>query len=81
MLNGTNEKTPYIPNLDGGLTFGVSVDCVIFGYKKGKLKVLLIKRNAEPFTGSWALPGDLVEREQDIDDSASFVLKSLTQCQ
>jgi len=37
----------------------LSVDCVVFGYRQGKIRVLLIERGAEPFKGSWALPGDL----------------------
>jgi 8-oxo-dGTP diphosphatase len=58
--------------------FGLSVDCVVFGYNKGKIQVLLIERNAEPFKGSWALPGDLVSLDLDLKDAASSVLKSLT---
>jgi hypothetical protein len=29
--------------------FGLSVDCVVFGYHDGEIKVLLIQRGAEPF--------------------------------
>lgn len=58
--------------------FGLSVDCVVFGYNKGKIQVLLIERNAEPYKGSWALPGDLVSLDLDLKDAANSVLKSLT---
>ena len=58
--------------------FGLSVDCVVFGYNQGKIQVLLIERNAEPFKGSWALPGDLVSIDMDLKDAASSVLNSLT---
>jgi 8-oxo-dGTP diphosphatase len=58
--------------------FGFSVDCVVFGYTQGKVKVLLIKRGAEPYLGSWALPGDLVNPEQNLLESANSVLNHLT---
>lgn len=58
--------------------FGLSVDCVVFGYHQGRLKVLLIQRGAEPFKGEWALPGDLVYPNEAIDVSAKRILKELT---
>lgn len=58
--------------------FGLSVDCVIFGYHQGSLKLLLIKRGADPYKGAWALPGDLVSMDEALDDSASRILKHLT---
>ncbi len=58
--------------------FGMSVDCVVFGYHDSKLKVLVIKRGASPYKGSWALPGDLVYPNENIEDAAVRVLKDLT---
>ena len=58
--------------------FGLSVDCVVFGYQHGSLKVLLIKRGAEPFKGHWALPGDLVYPNEDIEVAARRILFDLT---
>ncbi|MBO6517449.1 MAG: NUDIX hydrolase [Bacteroidia bacterium] len=58
--------------------FGLSVDCIIFGYHQGSLRVLLIQRGAEPFKDSWAIPGDLVNPSEDLTSSASRVLKQLT---
>jgi 8-oxo-dGTP diphosphatase len=55
-----------------------SVDSVVFGYDQGDLKVLLIHRGAEPYKGTWALPGDLVRLDEDLDESARRVLKDLT---
>ncbi|GGF66906.1 NUDIX hydrolase [Wenyingzhuangia marina] len=55
-----------------------SVDCVIFGFKDEKLKVLLIKRNNEPQKGLMALPGDFLDSEVSIYDSAQNTLKELT---
>ncbi|MFN5181502.1 MAG: NUDIX hydrolase [Bacteroidota bacterium] len=55
-----------------------SVDSVVFGFDQGDLKVLLIYRGAEPYQGTWALPGDLVRLDEDLDESARRVLKDLT---
>jgi 8-oxo-dGTP diphosphatase len=55
-----------------------SVDNVIFGFDGGDLKVLLIQRGAAPFKGKWALPGDLVYPNEDIDTAAERVLEQLT---
>ena len=60
------------------MVFGISVDCVLFGYEKGTVKVLMIKRGASPFKNYWALPGDLVNPQEDLDNSATHVLKKLT---
>ena len=48
----------------------VTVDCVIFGLDEDELKVLLIRRGAEPFKGRWALPGGFVDMEEDLEEAA-----------
>jgi len=58
--------------------FGLSVDCVIFGYQEGEIKVLLVQRGLEPFKDHWALIGDLVEPDQNLNDAANNVLEKLT---
>lgn len=58
--------------------FGLSVDCVVFGYHEGRIRVLLIERGAEPYEGYWALPGDLVSPNEDLLYSANSVLTRLT---
>ncbi len=55
-----------------------SVDNVIFGFDEGDLKVLLIQRGAAPYKGKWALPGDLVYPNEDLDTAAARVLEQLT---
>jgi len=55
-----------------------SVDNVIFGFDGRSLKVLLIQRGAAPFRGKWALPGDLVYPNEDLDAAAERVLQQLT---
>jgi 8-oxo-dGTP diphosphatase len=46
------------------------VDCVVFGFDDGELKVLLIRRALNPFEGSWALPGGFVRVDETLDEAA-----------
>ena len=55
-----------------------SVDCIIFGLDEGELKILLIERNEEPFTGWFALPGNLVENTESIESAAQRILYEST---
>jgi 8-oxo-dGTP diphosphatase len=56
----------------------VTVDNVIFGFDESDLKVLLIKRGTEPYTGLWALPGDFIYANENIEDAAARILHELT---
>ena len=58
--------------------YSVSIDCVIFGYDTTDLKVLLIKRGEEPYLNYWALPGDLINPKESIDQAVIRVLHDLT---
>jgi Uncharacterized conserved protein len=59
----------------------VSVDCVIFGYDENKLRVL-VRREFIPRQGEiheeWKLPGNHVRKNEDIDKTASRILKEQT---
>ena len=59
-------------------TYSFSLDCVIFGFSKGKIHVLLIKRAMEPYKNNWAVPGDLVYPDEDLPDAAQRILFELT---
>src|SRR4051794_15379242 len=48
----------------------LTVDCVVFGFDEGELKVLLIQRGLAPFKGKWALPGGFVDVDETIDEAA-----------
>src|SRR5437660_8899371 len=48
----------------------LTIDCVVFGFDDGELKVLLIERGLEPFKGRWALPGGFVRVDETLDDAA-----------
>ncbi len=64
--------------LDAYFHFGVSVDCVVFGYDGENLQVLVIQRGAAPYLGFEAIPGDLVHPEEDTDVATKRVLHDLT---
>lgn len=64
--------------LDKFFQFALSVDCVIFGFHEGSLKVLVIERGTEPHKGKNALPGDLVYPTEDMNEAATRVLLDLT---
>jgi 8-oxo-dGTP diphosphatase len=56
----------------------LSVDCVVFGFDEGELKVLLIQRGVEPFKGRWALPGGFVRVDETVDAAARRELEEET---
>ena len=68
----------YKIKFDKFFSYSFSLDCVIFGYKDGKIHVLLIKRAMEPYLGEWAIPGDLVYPDEDLPTAASRILTELT---
>lgn len=53
----------------------VTVDIVIFTIADDDLKVLLIRRAADPFKGRWALPGGFVEINESLDHAAARELQ------
>jgi ADP-ribose pyrophosphatase YjhB (NUDIX family) len=56
----------------------VAVDCIIFGFDKGELKVLLIPRKVEPLLGQLSLMGGFVQPEESVNAAATRVLRNLT---
>lgn len=56
----------------------VTVDIVIFTIKDNDLKVLLVKRDVEPFKGRWAIPGGFVRIEESLEDAAKRELAEET---
>lgn len=58
--------------------FAVTVDIVIMTIRDGALQVLLVERGADPFAGSWALPGGFVEIDEDSYAAAARELHEET---
>ena len=59
---------------------GLTVDCVIFGLDldEESLKVLLIERDLEPFSGMWAIPGGFVHGGETLTEAAARELREET---
>ncbi len=58
--------------------FLVAVDCVIFGYEAGELKLLLYPRAFEPEKGKWSLMGGFVQENESACEAAHRVLAETT---
>lgn len=56
----------------------VALDCIIFGFDRQDLKLLLIKRNFEPEMGKWSLMGGFLKKHEGLDNAASRILEELT---
>jgi ADP-ribose pyrophosphatase YjhB (NUDIX family) len=59
-------------------TFHVAVDCIIFGFDQGELKLLIHKRQFEPARGEWSLFGGFVQEGESLDAAANRILFELT---
>ena len=68
-------KNPLYKNI------GAHVINTVFTIDKGEIKVLLIKRNNEPFKGKWALPGGAMYNNELIEEAAKRELKEKTEAQ
>ena len=58
--------------------FYVSVDCIIFGFVEGRLKVLIHQRPYAPGEGELSLIGGFVQTHESVDSSAKRILKEFT---
>ena len=61
-------------NLQSFFNIAVSVDCVIFGYDKNELFVLLRESELEEFQGLYSLMGDLVRPNEDLTEASYRIL-------
>lgn len=56
----------------------VAVDCIVFGFDEGKLKVLIGKRAMDPGRGEWSLYGGFVGSNESLNEAAERTLTELT---
>ena len=56
----------------------ISVDCVIFGYDSPNLKILTMTSLLDSFDGQPSLIGDLVDRDETLEDAAERILELRT---
>jgi 8-oxo-dGTP diphosphatase len=53
----------------------VTVDLVIFTVNNDTLKVMLVKRAEEPFSGCWSIPGGFLLEGESLEEAALRVLR------
>jgi 8-oxo-dGTP diphosphatase len=53
------------------------VDCAVFAYAGGELRVLLVRRAVDPFAGYWVLPGGAMAADEALEETARRVLHEL----
>ena len=56
----------------------LTVDAVVFGLDDEDLKVLLVRRDIEPFKGKWALPGGFVRVGETLEEAVRRELREET---
>jgi 8-oxo-dGTP diphosphatase len=56
----------------------VTVDVVLLSIQEGRLHTLLVRRNAPPCLGAWALPGGFLRLEESLEEAAARVLAAKT---
>jgi 8-oxo-dGTP diphosphatase len=58
--------------------FYITADAVVFTILSKELKILLIKRSHEPFKSKFALPGGMVNIDEDLEEAAKRELEEET---
>ncbi|WP_208683252.1 NUDIX domain-containing protein [Flavobacterium sp. SLB02] len=71
-ISDTTNKTT-TPEIDG-----MTIDCVIFGFNKASLEVLLVQHAEGESIGKWGLLGGYMKREESADDAAHRIVYELT---
>ena len=66
------------PNYSDQAKFHVALDCIIFGFNEGELKLLIHKRKFEPLLGDWSLFGGFLKTGESLDAGARRILFELT---
>ncbi len=71
-------KLPMTKAMPDAVIEALSIDCVIFGFMKSELDILLVQHGEGISKGKWALPGGWIRYDEGIDDAASRILSDLT---
>ncbi|HYG20611.1 MAG TPA: NUDIX domain-containing protein [Ohtaekwangia sp.] len=65
-------------SLSDAIIDALSIDCLIFGFKKNELDILLVQHGEGISKGKWALPGGWIRYNEGTDDAAARLLRDLT---
>ncbi len=69
-------KILYMSQIELMSTFRLSVDCAIFGYQDGEIKLLLHPNIFEPFQGKWSLVSGFLRGDENINEAAERIMLS-----
>src|SRR5436190_21103978 len=77
-MAGQGHRRPTGYDASGFPPFAVTVDVVILTMVEGRLHVLLVRRQADPYAGAWALPGGFKRPDETLDEAAVRELREET---
>lgn len=69
-------STSYYQN---NVHFLIAADCIIFGFRKKELHLLLTRRPVEPLKNEWSLMGGFMEENESLTHAAEKILYRYTQ--
>ncbi|MCV2486821.1 NUDIX domain-containing protein [Flavobacterium sp. SH_e] len=76
MVENVDDKTA--PKNENSAMNAITIDCVIFGFDKGSLEVLLVQHGEGISKGKWGLPGGWIYKKESTDAAAHRLLNELT---
>lgn len=77
-MTGRRHQSPKGYDASAFPSFAVTVDVVILTMVAGHLNVLLVRRQADPYAGAWALPGGFKRPDETLDQAAARELREET---
>ena len=77
-MAGRRHRSPAGYDASAFPSFAVTVDVVILTMVAGHLHVLLVRRQADPYAGAWALPGGFKRPDETLDQAAARELREET---
>ncbi|WPO79883.1 NUDIX hydrolase [Flavobacterium sp. KACC 22761] len=63
---------------NGTAVDGITIDCVIFGFNKANLEILLVQHAEGESVGKWGLLGGYLKKEESADEAAQRIVYELT---
>ena len=73
-----NEAADLVEKREQNAMNAITIDCVIFGFDKGSLEVLLVQHGEGISKGKWGLPGGWIYKKESTDNAAHRLLNELT---
>ncbi|WP_431243345.1 NUDIX hydrolase [Flavobacterium sp. P21] len=63
---------------NGTAVNGITIDCVIFGFNKANLEILLVQHAEGESVGKWGLLGGYLRKDESADEAAQRIVYELT---